>query len=112
MARDKVKHAIAKHNHFVANREKYYTASNRAKKAKVKFLQEYKSSKGCANCPETRGPCLDFHHPNPDEKEMTISCMVSRYSLKKIMLEVEKCVVLCRNCHAIEHWDYEITVGA
>jgi hypothetical protein len=103
MARDKVKHAIAKRNHFLANREKYYTASNQAKRKKVKILQDYKSDRGCANCPEKRGPCLEFHHPN-DDKVMTIAKMVSRYSIERIMVEVRKCIVICRNCHAMEHW--------
>ena len=101
--KDPEKQKKAQRQHYLDNKEKYRTASNRAKRAKVRKLNEYKSSLGCSKCPEKRGPCLDFHHPN-DDKKRSISRMVCRYSMKRIMEEVIKCVVLCRNCHAIEHW--------
>jgi len=32
---------------------------------------------------------------------------VAGYSLKRIALEIAKCIVLCANCHRIVHWDEE-----
>ena len=45
---------------------------------------------------------LTFHHLDPCEKEYSISSMKS-FSQEKITNEINKCVVLCANCHAEEH---------
>lgn len=48
---------------------------------------------------------LEFHHKDPTEKEFTIS-KLSR-SFDKIKDELDKCVLLCSNCHREEHFgDY------
>lgn len=45
---------------------------------------------------------LQFHHRNPDEKEFTIAhCKL--YSFDKIKSELDKCDLLCANCHAEIH---------
>lgn len=46
---------------------------------------------------------LHFHHVDPTQKEFQIS---KRWSASKenILKEVEKCVLLCANCHAEEHY--------
>ena len=45
---------------------------------------------------------LDFHHFNPAIKSGQVSLMISHKS-KKIAEEINKCVILCRNCHALFH---------
>ena len=40
---------------------------------------------------------LHFHHLNPHEKEFNISEKSTWHALH---LEIEKCVLLCANCHA------------
>ena len=43
---------------------------------------------------------LEFHHINPEEKDDTISRMISNnYTLEKVQEEIGKCIVLCSNCH-------------
>ena len=59
--------------------------------------------KGCRKCGETRYYVLDFHHRNPAEKVGTISHMVKSSSYEKVLKEVEKCDVLCSNCHREFH---------
>jgi len=65
---------------------------------------------------------MDFHHQNPSEKRNTISLMIAKTKDSKakmsqlaekkgelfdeIMGESRKCVLLCRNCHAIFHHLY------
>jgi hypothetical protein len=44
---------------------------------------------------------LCFHHINPAEKSFTISGKTKAY--QKLLLESEKCVILCANCHAEVH---------
>jgi hypothetical protein len=47
---------------------------------------------------------MSFHHRNPTEKEFEIGARKGS-SLDAIKVELDKCDLLCRNCHAIEHWD-------
>lgn len=45
---------------------------------------------------------LQFHHLNPSEKDMDWN-KIRRYKWEKIEEELDKCVLLCANCHAEEH---------
>jgi hypothetical protein len=45
---------------------------------------------------------LDFHHLNSNTKIKEVAKMHS-FSMFKIANEINKCVVLCRNCHALAH---------
>ena len=67
-----------------------------------KFLEDYKSTHPCS-CGESNVHCLVFHHRNPLEKDMEVSQMLSKYSLTTLQKEVEKCDVLCANCHLKLH---------
>jgi 5-methylcytosine-specific restriction endonuclease McrA len=44
----------------------------------------------------------DFHHLDPKEKEIGISRLLGN-GWEKIKIELEKCVMLCANCHRIRH---------
>ena len=67
------------------------------------FINEYKSNCTCRKCNETRIHVLDFHHVDPNEKDFDIGS-ASKYSTKKLKVELEKCIILCRNCHADFHF--------
>ncbi len=43
---------------------------------------------------------LDFHHLNPKTKSFALSVKGLCYSWDSIKKEAEKCVLLCKNCHA------------
>lgn len=45
---------------------------------------------------------LEFHHINPEEKDFTFGKMVSK-SLAAIVSEIQKCVLVCSNCHKEVH---------
>ncbi len=70
------------------------------------WYQNYKSSLSCVDCGENHPACLHFHHKDRKEKSFTISYVATRgaASIKTIIKEMEKCEVLCGNCHAIRHW--------
>ena len=64
---------------------------------------EYKKTLKCKKCGETRYYLFDFHHRNPKEKDFIISDHM-RSSLESLKKEIEKCDVLCSNCH--REWHY------
>lgn len=43
---------------------------------------------------------LDFHHKNPAAKSFSLSVKGLCYSWSTITHEAEKCILLCKNCHA------------
>jgi hypothetical protein len=84
-----------------ANREHNNKIWTENRKHKKEWLETQKVA--CIRCGEADPACLDFHHRNPDEKELTLSLAIARASLKRIQAEVVKCDVLCANCHRKVH---------
>ncbi len=46
---------------------------------------------------------MQFHHRDPEEKDFAIGASGSTRSLSRCLVEVEKCMLLCANCHSILH---------
>lgn len=70
--------------------------------------EEYLKSVGltcCQVCGYDRCEgALEFHHLNPEEKEREVGAMMkNRTPMKTFINEVEKCVLLCANCHREVH---------
>lgn len=71
-----------------------------ARKTKLKAI-EYKGGK-CLICGYNKSVrALQFHHINPKEKDFGISGTTK--SFEKLKPELDKCVLLCANCHAEVH---------
>ena len=76
--------------------------TNRRKQLK-KLAVEYKGGK-CVKCNYDK--CIDaleFHHLNPDEKDFSISHKGYTMSLEKVQKELDKCILVCANCHREIH---------
>jgi len=46
---------------------------------------------------------LEFHHRNPSEKEFNVSSKGHSRSWERVKKEIEKCDLLCANCHREIH---------
>jgi len=68
-------------------------------------IANYKLEEGCTDC-GYRGhhAALEFDHITPSIKFYNIANM-TRWSWKNILKEIEKCEVVCSNCHRIREWD-------
>lgn len=76
---------------------------------KKDYIKNYKEERGCSRCGEKHHACLQFHHRNPEEKEDAVANLMTRnLSLDKIIKEMEKCDVICANCHIKLHYDERI----
>lgn len=63
---------------------------------------EYKGGK-CEHCGYDKCDAVfDFHHKNPKEKDFGISTSGKRFGAD-IKKELDKCLLLCGNCHNAEH---------
>jgi len=98
------------------HRETHYSISPKhgdsRRKDKGIYL-EYSGGK-CVKCGYDKCPAsLGFHHRNPDEKEFWIGGLSERINSideldSRIKLEIDKCDLLCQNCHFMEHSDVEL----
>jgi hypothetical protein len=83
-------------------RERQVAGNARNRRSNRKFVAAYKAEKGCVICGEDHPSALDLHHRDPSVKDAAVSEMV--YGSKdRIMKEIDKCVVLCSNCHRKHH---------
>jgi L-lysine 2,3-aminomutase len=65
-----------------------------------KRLAEMKQSSGCVDCGEKNHIVLDFDHLK--DKKYNVSRMIhDGFSWKAIMKEIQKCEIVCANCHRI-----------
>ncbi len=68
------------------------------------FVLNYKTDKCCPTCGYKEHPeILQFHHKNKSEKRYLIANSLTQLSLKNIKLEINKCILLCPNCHFWYH---------
>ena len=66
---------------------------------KIEFIQQYKMEKGCSVCGYNEIPqALEFDHIDRSKKKFSMN-KAYKYKWSTIMEELEKCVVLCANCH-------------
>jgi 5-methylcytosine-specific restriction endonuclease McrA len=71
---------------------------------KLKILSvEYLGGK-CSICGYNKClAALEFHHLDPSQKDFGISHAGATRSFEKIKKELDKCVLLCANCHREVH---------
>lgn len=92
-----------------AAQRKWYLA-NKAKQVERSRIQKIKNRErnrkiamnrmvnGCVDCSEKNYVVLEFHHVG--EKLHNISHLLYQPAgLERLMTELEKCIILCRNCH-------------
>ena len=85
-------------------KEKRTAANKRWERKKMDEFRALKAKLKCNRCPENHIACLEFHHIDPTEKEGNIGQICRNYSTKRLLKEIEKCEILCANCHRKEHY--------
>lgn len=79
-----------------------YRSLKKARQRLKKKLVDYKGGK-CEICGYDKCiNALDFHHLNPNEKDFCISKYMV-LSFDKLKKEVDKCILVCANCHREIH---------
>lgn len=88
---------------YPKNKERRVQLNREWRERNRALYDDYKKTLCCKLCGEDESSCLDFHHLDPTKKEYSISSAPRHKSFKKIMEEIEKCIVLCSNCHRKVH---------
>jgi hypothetical protein len=95
-----------------SDRKQYLIRAVHKRRKKVRSMAvEYKGGK-CERCGYNR--CIDaleFHHADPTQKDFNISSKGYTRSWKRVQAELDKCVMLCANCHRETHAKLAASVG-
>jgi hypothetical protein len=81
----------------------YSNQKIQASKDRMTKFREYKKTLKCNRCGYDDHRALQFHHFD-DNKEGTPSVIARYKSWQNVLAELNKCEVLCANCHQIEHY--------
>jgi len=71
---------------------------------------EYKGGK-CSKCGYNKCyAALEFHHRDPKAKEYSWT-QLRKFSWERVKTELDKCDLICSNCHKETHWDPDLLVA-
>ncbi len=95
---------MSKDKSTYADRASYLREAVKKRRKRLREMaRAYKGGK-CAICGYNLCQrALSFHHINSKEKEFGLSSRGLTRSWKKIKEEIDKCVLLCANCHMEVH---------
>ena len=84
----------------MGNSKAVVRCQRRKKQAAVDYLGGKCSICGYNKCIQS----LDFHHVNPANKKYKPSYIIMRWTWDKVKKELDKCVLVCKNCHGEIHF--------
>lgn len=82
-------------------------SANKKQKSSQRFKLECVAYKGgkCERCGYDKCPAaFDFHHKDPTKKDFKISASKTTIT-EAVKIELDKCELLCANCHREEHFN-------
>jgi hypothetical protein len=89
------------------NKDKYKTKKSRKLRAHTRRL-ELIILKGamCESCGYNKNlAALHFHHRDPSQKIFALEGKnIKKFSMENLLVEAEKCQLLCSNCHMESHF--------
>ena len=88
--------------HAMCNRCMYVRYTRPLVEQKTAEIHNYQIEKGCMDCGYNKHPAaLEFDHRPGTKKSFNIGEQMGTYSREKLWEEIEKCDVVCANCHSI-----------
>ncbi|OGL40555.1 MAG: hypothetical protein A3C43_01895 [Candidatus Schekmanbacteria bacterium RIFCSPHIGHO2_02_FULL_38_11] len=95
-----------------ADRRDYLIRAVKKRRKKLREMAlEYKGTR-CSRCGYSKCiEALEFHHLDSDGKDFGISNNGYTRSWSKIKKELDKCIVLCANCHREVHLKIAASTG-
>lgn len=89
--------------HYETNRVSIIANNIARRKSYKQKWEEFKDSLSCIICGYSYSAALDFHHIIRDKTKQSVNQLVSDGMYKRALEEINKCVVLCSNCHRKGH---------
>ena len=93
--------AAYKQEHYKKNRQRYIDKAKERQRLQIEermiFLQQFLEAHPCVDCGESDVVVLEFDHVQ--EKSFDISNGLRYRRWEAVLAEMEKCEVVCANCH-------------
>ncbi|MCK4814713.1 hypothetical protein KA005_03000 [bacterium] len=101
--KDKEKQLEAQRQWAAANRDKVNKSRKAHSRKNVEMVRNLKEAGYCMDCDNSFPyPAMQYDHRPGTEKLGNVSTMVSsNVALEKVLAEIEKCDLVCANCHHI-----------
>lgn len=92
--------------HYQRHKPDYLARNTKDKHEKRDFIQKYKEFHGCMDC-GGKFPyfVLDLDHRDPHDKKFALNRIHLLTSWDKMVEEINKCDVVCANCHRIRSYE-------
>jgi hypothetical protein len=90
----------SKRKHYYKNKQAYKDRANRRKEELRQYLRKMKEAGSCADC-EKKYPyyVMEYDHLDSEKKTRCVSISVNYGSFKTLQKEIDKCELVCSNCH-------------
>lgn len=98
------KQRLSQRKYYEDNKDIYRNSVRKRRAAKRDWFKNIISKLFCIVCLESTNECLDFHYIDPKKKDRSVSVLVGSMRTKEMIInEMNKCVILCSNCHRKYH---------
>lgn len=88
---------------YYKNKEKQIARQLQRRKELLAWVRSLKVN--CSKCNFNNPLALVFHHRNPEAKTLSIAQGITNgWNKKRLQEEIDKCDILCANCHSILHY--------
>lgn len=91
--------------YYKNNREKENQYDKNKRQQAQNKIWEFKKTP-CADCNQSFHPvCMDFDHISDKKFSIAEGINIHKYPMNKLLKEIEKCEVVCANCHRKRTWE-------
>jgi hypothetical protein len=103
--KDKEKQKAAQKAWYESNKELTIKRSNSSREKRKVIVRTIKESSPCQDCGVSYPYyVMQFDHVGVDQKVANVNVLLSSSSLQSALDEIEKCELVCANCHATRTW--------
>lgn len=107
--KDPVKQKEYQSKHYQENKDAYYSSSKNSKRKALQTLVDLKKNP-CVDCGMTFHPCImEFDHTR-GEKLGNVAWLARSKGIKVALEEIEKCDLVCANCHNIRTYKRQVGI--
>ena len=94
-------YAELKAEHYKKNKATYLSHQQKARDRNREFIKSYLSDKSCVDCGNDDWRLLEFDHIGEKVGNISRLAFTRKFSIDKLLLEMEKCEIRCANCHRL-----------
>jgi hypothetical protein len=98
-------YAKIKAKHYKKNKSKYMSAQQKARQRNRDFIRECLQNSSCTDCKNPDWRLLEFDHVRGTKfAGISEMCFTRKCSVEKIQEEIDKCDIVCANCHRLRSY--------